>query len=330
MTTRSLHLGLLLAVLALTAACSSGDAATRQYQPLDRPYFSGSIPPCIPVEGAKVDPCIIRAEASGGPTETYSIGDSPRSVRTWFGSDTGQFAAHLVVRATFLPGTGRCEIRKTSRTPVWGPEPSTYRATGDILGAIVCYVDVQVNEYVLGSGPPSLTLLMANLQAFGERVSAGEAESRRQRAERDLVEGTGPSSILEWVPEGGVFGEERLLFIGPEFDYSIEVLASFGGWGLEIQGDGTVLAVHPDRDYWKRTADDYETYRSQLEMTLADFKAAVATANQERLAEWDGRVRAPTNAPTQHTDANTLHDFYVNIGAYHHPDGPPVLPPPVR
>ena len=331
MKTRSLHLGLLLValLLALLAACSSSDAATRQYQPQDRPYFTGSIPPCTPVEGGTVEPCMIRADAPGRGTDSYYVGDSPRSMRSMLGSDTGQFAAHLVVRATWLPGTGRCEIRKTFRSPVWGVEPDTFNATGDTLGAIVCYVDVRANEYILGSGPPSLTLLMSNLRSFGESVSDGEAERRRRQAERDMVEGSGPGSVLEWVPEGGIFGMERILFVGPALDYSIEVLQSLGGWALEMQEDGTVLAVHPERDYWKRT-DNYETYRSQLGVSLADFKAAVATANQERLAEWDGRVGAPTNAPTQHTDANTLHDFYVNIGAYDHPDGPPVLPPPVR
>ena len=89
-----------------------------------------------------------------------------------------------------------------------------------------------------------------------------------------------------------------------------------------------VVVLHPYWNYWSEV--DYERYRSQIEWSLADFKALITAAHQQRVTDWGGRVGPDAHVPVAHTDANTLHDFYVNIGAYDHPDGPPVLPPPAR
>ena len=89
-----------------------------------------------------------------------------------------------------------------------------------------------------------------------------------------------------------------------------------------------MVVLHTDWDYWSEI--DYERYRSQIEWSLADFKALITAAHQQRVTDWGGRVGPDAHVPVAHTDANTLHDFYVNIGAYDHPDGPPELPPPLR
>ena len=321
MKARLIYLGLLLAALALVVACSGSDAAGRQYQPQDRPYFTGSIPPCTPVAGGAADPCA-RSDSGGGRAQIRGPGDTPRDISLGF---SNIHAAHLVLRVTFLPGTVRCEIRKTRRAPTWSGL-SDLKATGDELGKITCYMDVRVNEYILGSGPPTLTLVISDVRAFGESVSSGEAERRRRAAERDVVEGS--DTVFNWVPDGGLEGLELIEFVGPAVDYGIEVLQTFGGLDLDRREDGTVVVLHPYWEYWSEI--DYERYRSQIEWSLADFKALMGAAHQQRVTDWGGRVGPDTHVPVAHTDANTLHDFYVNIGAYDHPDGPPVQPPPVR
>ena len=100
----------------------------------------------------------------------------------------------------------------------------------------------------------------------------------------------------------------------------------FERWDVQREDD-SVIAVHPDRSYWLRTTG--ETHRAVLEMSLSDFAAAVTTAQTVRMTDFSGRVSAKTNAPMVQTDANKLHDFYVEAGAMDHPDGPPVQPPPV-
>ena len=131
--------------------------------------------------------------------------------------------------------------------------------------------------------------------------------------------------MFEWAPDGGIEGRELIQFVGPAIDYGIETLQSFGGLRLNRKEDGTVVVLHPYWEYWSGV--DYERYRSQIEWSLADFKTLMAEAHQQRVTDWGGRVGPDAYVPVVHTDANTLHDFYVDIGAYDHPDGPPVLPP---
>ena len=158
---------------------------------------------------------------------------------------------------------------------------------------------MRVNEYYLGSGPSTLTVM---LQSFpGQDRENGERKWSR------------------------VVGSEEILFIGPAVDYSIEALQVFERWDVQ-RVDASVIAVHPDRNYWLRTTG--ETHRAVLEMSLSDFAAAVTAAHRVRMADFSGRVSAKTSAPMVQTDANKLHDFFVAAGATGHEDGSPVPPPP--
>ena len=126
----------------------------------------------------------------------------------------------------------------------------------------------------------------------------------------------------------GITGREVVLFVGPAVDVSAEAWEVFDAWDVERREDGTVVAVHPFRDDWRRAIpDDYQTYRSVLEMELPAFKQAVTAANQERLTEHGGRTAADPSYPMLVTDANELTQFFTDIGAYDHPDGPPAQPP---
>ena len=166
MKTRSLHLGLLLAALALVVACSGSDAAGRQYQPQDRPYFTGSIPPCTPVEGGAVGPVrphrhgqaiaglLSPDQATARVPQPISLGLSQMLVQpTWC-------CASRFCRGPCAARYGRPGARQT-----WSGLRDL-QATGDELGKITCYVDVRVNEYILGTGPPTLTLLLTEVRAF--------------------------------------------------------------------------------------------------------------------------------------------------------------------
>ena len=117
-----------------------------------------------------------------------------------------------------------------------------------------------------------------------------------------------------------------ILFVGPAVDASAEVWEVFHMWDVQRAVDDTAIAVHPFRDAWRRN-DDFQTYRSQVEIELPAFTQAVATANQARVAEYGGRV-APSDidgrvdgveVPILVTDANRLRDFYTDIGAYSPP-----------
>ncbi len=225
---------------------------------------------------------------------------------------SGIGASHIVVRGTYLPGTIRCRQHDKVRAPTWTSLDDL------LLPTTKCYVDVRVNEYYLGSGPSVLTVVVWEDHGAKQRASSESVRSRIR---------------TNGLP--GIVGREEILFLGPGLDYAVETLEAFHRWDVQRDGASAIRepAVHPWRDYWLRLG---EHHRSSLErIPLSEFGAAVTAAHAVRLADYGGRVitfpRFPeVEAPMVQTDANKLHDFYVEAGAMDHPDGPPVLPPPVR
>ena len=142
------------------------------------------------------------------------------------------------------------------------------------------------------------------------------AERLRQYHERRFSEGG-----------GNITGREAMLFIGPSVDTMAEAWEVMETWYLERQSGGTVVAVRPDRDEWKKRAD-YQQHRTRIEMSLTAFTTAVTTAHQTRVTANGGRTNPNTAYPKLVTDATKLTGFFRDIGAYNHPDGPPAKPPP--
>ena len=298
MTTRPLHLGLLLAALALALIACAGEE---------------DAPPCMPLEGETGDPCEGDAGASLAQfSAAYSnvrssrfFGDEPLPIRWHLGTGRLVRTGHIVVRGQFLPHTLRCSHHQGSR--------HYYTPTVIDVWVLKCYADIQALEYVVGSGPPTLTAVVVETNRDPPPV---DPETVRAEVERDLIS------------QGNLALSEAVLFLGPALEASVESWQVYTAWDLERQEDGTVIAVHPDRAYWQRQ-DDYETqYRSQVEMTLADFRDAAQSAHSDRLTDYDGRVGEDADDPMVVTDAAQLHTFYVEIGAVDHPAGPPATQPP--
>ena len=229
--------------------------------------------------------------------------------------------SHLVLRGAYLPGTVRCiDLGIRFRHPPY-TDINKWPASADTI-PVNCYADVRVSAYVLGSGPSTLTVLV-NFGAYWFEAEKEYIEGLRAHLERTLIEGG------ERSQDGGIEGREMMLFVGPSVDASAEAWQVFNTWDVQLREDDTVVAVHPHRDFW-RSDDSYQSYLPRLEMEVPAFTQAVAAANQERIAEYGGRTGAGEGFPMLVTDANRLTQFFTDIGAYDHPDGPPVQgsPPP--
>ena len=246
--------------------------------------------------------------------------------------------SHIVLRGTFLPNTVRCDY--DGRYVRFQPYINHYGWLE--INSVKCYVDVRVNEYILGSGPPILTVLRFQY-AFGggtpERI-----ETIRSTIERLFIEGgsetTSPRAMRHdfYVSEGGIGGIEQILFIGPSSDASAETWEVFDTWSLEQREDGTVVAIHPYAGSWQQLDPElYEEKRSTLfEPTLATLKTGITTAHNTRSAESGGKIAPATETyelregavwPSFQTDGNMLSAFYAETGADMHEDGPPETPP---
>ncbi len=307
-------------------------------------YLTEEIPPCTPIAGSSVDPCepnvkvdttVLGPAGSGGYIFDY---DEPFTIRYYLDGSSLVSIPHIVLRGTYVPDTVRC----TSGDPYHVP---SYVEPGYFQHSIVinCYADVQVSGYILGKGPARLTVLVAFHHYWHGYYAEDAANS--DMTEQELVE------LMRWAheatleegydPDKGdvpIYGREVVLFVGPGHSHAHEVWEVFRMWGVERREDGTVVIVHPHRDDWKELRPDkYREHLSALEVDLPRFKKEVTAAHQARVAEYNGRITSvddPDRAegvelPLLVSDIHDLDEFMESTGAYDHPDGTPVPPPPV-
>ena len=112
------------------------------------------IPPCTPLDGVDRDPCSSQLPPSihpGGLTSSipFFVKDPPSFDDIMTGM--GIYTPHIVVRVTVEPGTTRCEGYPTKDFAYFGGSIS------DITN-YWCFADVRVNDYIVGAGPPALTI----------------------------------------------------------------------------------------------------------------------------------------------------------------------------
>ena len=320
MLLRTALIGLLLASFVLTLAACRPDET----------------PPCTPAPGSSVDPCepdVHLPQMGGAAGGMIDLGDEPRSLREMLDGHVVPFVPHLVMRGTYLPGTVRCTAGDRFR-PHSYENPEDYSLLLNTL-SFRCYADVRANAYIIGDGPSTVTVQVGwDIYGDGSYESSADIERRRHGYEQLLIRGrfdyehyyeTGNERLT-----GGIVGRDVVLFIGPTDDLSAEAWLVMATWDVQRREDDIVVAVHPDRELWRRLRpDDYPTHRAALEMELPAFTLAVTTANEARVAAYGGRTGADPGLPMLVANVDQLPQFMTAVGAYGHPDGPPAQPPPV-
>ena len=217
----------------------------------------------MPLEGVSVDPCRRDAEplklGTGGSGGRPNLGDEPRSLRKLLESTSGR-DSHIVVRGTYLPDTVRCITGNPYRPPSFLSREE-YDGLEHSL-SIDCYVDLRVSDYILGTGPSTLTVVRHFYTYWVGAAQAAHIEQELGMSERAWFEDF--SQRLEGDEYlGEIAGREEVLFIGPSSSLSVEVWQAFTIWDVQQREDGTVIAVHPHRDLWRRLRpDDYQTHLS--------------------------------------------------------------------
>ena len=257
----------------------------------------------------------------GAPQPSIDTSGEPKSLRAML-EFLDTVGVHLVVRGTYLPDTVRCTTGNPVRIGTHVPELKEMydAAVGDGDGVINCYIDIRVGAYLLGSGPGRLTVL-GSFQGYTQNTfgATPEANAAGVKAAKERMEAAVQSAV----------GREEIIFLGPALFVSTEVWQFWGAWRLERQ-DEQVMAIHPHREYWKQNNPaGYELYKASLTLTLPELKAALSTAHQSRIDDYDGRIGADEELPMLVTDANNLRDYYEAVGAYddgHVPAQPPPVP----
>ena len=286
-------------------------------------YLEEVIPPCVPLEGSSHDPCPVTTpggvailSARGAPPSWPHTDDLPTVTDTMMGYDPVTIT-HIVVRATVQDDSTRCDLY-----PLIMADHASFTATASEY-RYTCYVDVRVNEYLVGTGPSELT------------VELHREVLNLTKALRDDWDNWKDDWLTNTVfdPEGrtaAVYeGKEVVLFLEPSFTIAVE--AWKGGtaiadvWFVQRPAEEAVRAVAPDV-LDARTEDQ----RNKLDMSLADLVTKIRAAATARDEAYDGRIGEDSDLPDLVDDANRLRGFYIESGAvYQGDDKTTELPPPV-
>lgn len=322
-----LFLALVLLLLVLQS-CGTQDVDNVRWDATSL-YLEEVVPPCVPLWDSSHDPCPVEVPPI---VDVHSIAGSsrrwPSQGFTWteilLGHYTFTLATHLVVRGEAKFDTTRCETYPLRLESFWYdmfPDVNLYfmENSGPYHH---CYIDIGVKEYIVGSGPPVLTVSM-HRESLGWGLDFNDwPDVEKDRYIKEFLDD--PQSRVATAYEG----KELILFLNISSTIAVESFEVMGPiadlWFVQKDGD-EIRAVAQDIRYAT------EERRSRLDLPLDDLTEQLKKAATERASITDGRIgSAPYPLPLLVTDANHLRDYFISVGAvYDDSDEATVLPPPV-
>ncbi len=296
-------------------------------------YLEEVIPPCTPIDGSDADPCVpgeptrVRKAAAEGSSE--GLPDPlPTMADLLLGKWSPQGTAdplllpHVVIRGTPQPGTTRCEDYPL-KVASYAAELHPYH---DLIVHVHCFAQIRVSEYLVGTGPPELTVSL-HREIVHLPTDGGYRDSfiALHGGEDQWVD-----NALDFPARrtGAVYeGKELVLFLGiPTLTveaWETELLMAV--WFVQQTGNNPPRVVERNIRL-ARTSEQ----RARMNLTLAELERQVKAAATNRVAVTGGRIGMASDLPMLVTDANKLRDFYGAVGAvYDGSENSTVLPPPV-
>lgn len=297
-------------VMATLVSCSQQAGQTVSEESV-LSYLESEIAPCTLLEESSRDPCVSRAvprvEDTGAAAVTRDFSRGvPKYWELYYDEYSSNFPLnmpHLVIRATFLPNTTRCAL--------YPLKPPNYAKDVNIIKGLhylYCFVDVRVNDYLLGTGPSELTVVPTYFSIGGSDPPDDEVNSRGGRVMRTYE------------------GVEAVLFLTPSVTTAAEAWWVSELWDVQ-ERSGATHVVSENLQYIRFYGDTPEN-RAKLIVPLADFEESIAKAAVVRAARHEGRTGANPDLPMLVTDANLLRPYFEQVGVAYETDAP-AKPPPV-
>ena len=302
------------------------------------PRQFAKVPPCTPPLGSDHDPCELRSEFGfrGGAHASSILPDEPPTYEDIMFNSYGLFpndeasndllisATHLVVRGNFAVGTTNCEGYPFLLPPwVFEEEESPY---ADIPEGVTvqglwnlnhwsCFTSFDVSEYLVGTGPSSITVMHPN---FAIPYEATDDSSLEEYA-REL------NAYKDWLAEA-YEGSEWALWLSPSPIISVLSWAAFHYWDVQRDADAMIRVVSPDYEDHKR-AGATGTRLDRHNAHLDDFRRDIVTSHESRATMTSGRIGVATTTPDLVTAIEVLPGHFEKIGAGEASFASPVLPP---
>ena len=343
-------------VLLLFLSCSNTPMldtgpATTDTRPID--YLAKVTSPCTPIGDSGQDPCEVGTVFYGETSSSinaslHPLGDRrPNFTDRFLGTDlTGRLIPHIAIRGTAQPGTTRCEVYSVTLANY---VESSFDPNETLF--YYCFVDITVGEYLVGTGPPTLTVAMhrENIwplnvdewpdvrESWIKALSDPRARTAAAYEGRELVMLLRPTSTIKveawtsrglftlWFVQRGdgdeirAVAQEMYLAETEEQRSSLDLLLS--DLVSQIRAAGAARAA------WIAAAEDSSESRSVTSSTSSGASTTVTT--QAGIVRPTGGIGARSPVPVLVTDANYLRDLYVEVGAtYVGEEATTVMPPP--
>ena len=278
-----------------------------------RGYLSDVVPPCSFGGDEDRDPCepkeIPPIETLSSASYTFLEIDF---LRTMLGGSIDFLGTHLVLRGVVQDNSTRCDYFPILFPIFASDDMKEGMSSFKYLYDYHCFVDVAVSEYIIGEGPPVMTISV-NRNTITKYVI--------DELEKD------PEELLNyprsWTAEA-YEGREIVVFLSTSITFAVETWAVTGVWFLQRTDDNLIQAVSLDRDAVP------EELKDDRIMPLDELITSAKQAAEERDKLTNGRLGVATRLPLLITDAYDLREYYINAGAvYGTVEGATVLPPPV-
>ena len=279
------------------------------------------VAPCTPYPGSDKDPCERRVPWEWprlkNPTFVASIWAPwpPYTVREWVDRkfEYWDTAPHSMVRGVAVPGSTRCMSRGQS---IFLPAAETeLLEVGGPISHIDCYTDIDVREYIFGSGPRRVTFLSAWRPMDDLSPDFG-------RVNRDATYFDNIASPLAESLEG----YEWVIWLAVPLDASQAAWKATSMWDVQRRDDGAIVGVSRFRT---QRHDDSE-YLGRLEPLLGEFIADAQAAMAHHVELYDGRVGESPDAPmlSPSADLSSVYEYIKAMGALEVPGFTYKPPPP--
>ena len=286
-------------------------------------YMEVVIPPCTLNNIYGENLCTVsrpsfvrRLSVNSAPPSWPYYGEVPTTREILLGVNNFGIIPHIVVRGIANYDTTRCDVYPIELANYLGDLLSDIRES---LYHYYCFIEVSINEYLIGKGPATLTVAMHR-----ENLWDIDLENWDNTMDQILEDLDDPRSRVA----GAYEGKELVLFLNIPPTLAVEswhVDSSFDIWFVQKGVDNNINVVAQDIIY-ART----ENQRNQLTIPWTDLSRLVTEASESRISITGGRIANDPSFPLLVTDANYLQDFYVSVGAvYDGSDDATVLPPPV-
>ena len=318
-------------------------------------YLEEVTPPCTPIGDPSQDPCqlgTVPHVETLSVNSSQSLGDRrPNFANRILGVDLpGQLVPHIAIRGTAQPGTTRCEAYPVKHADYVGF--SDIASLVSTKGRYYCFVDIVVSEYLVGRGPPALTVAIHR-----ETITDFDVDEWPSLRDGWIKAYADPRARTAAAYEG----REMVMLLRATSTIHVEAWTSRGLFTLWFVHEGRWgdLRAVAYEIYLARTDEQLNMLDLALSDLVSQIRAAgVARAERIAAAEGDrsesrsadssttsatsstvttaagtvrpvGGIGARAPVPLLVTDANYLRNLYVEVGAtYEGEEATTVLPPP--